>query len=196
MILLNQKKKNKEQVFKNILENYNFDLSKTKHGYGTSIKGNVARALYKDCKKFSLNTGISEEVLVCFSKLSACLRTKKMIDVCFFKKFCQMSIEIWNRDLKGINLTPTIHKVLHHGYEVIDFFQNNFNCGIGFFTEESSESLNHFLKQARLKSRKNTRLNLNNDTFRNILARTCSLVPDDLNEDSNIDISEFLLDFD
>ena len=85
---------------------------------------------------------------------------------------------------------------MHHGYEVIDFFQNNFNCGIGFFTEESSESLNHFLKQARLKSRKNTRLNLNNDTFRNILARTCSLVPDDLNEDSNIDISEFLLDFD
>ena len=36
-------------------ENYNFYLSQTKHGYWTSIKGNVERIPYKDCIKFSVN---------------------------------------------------------------------------------------------------------------------------------------------
>ena len=47
---------------------------------------------------------------------------------------------------------------MQHGYEVIDLLQNNLNCGIGFFTEESSRSLNNLVKQVCLQSRKNFRI--------------------------------------
>ena len=83
--------------------------------------------------------------------------------------------------------------VFHQRYEVIDVFKNNLNCGIGLFAEELSESLNRFLKQTRHKSRKNFRINLNNDTFKKFLALTCSLVPDDLTKSRTLTSVNFCL---
>ena len=81
--------------------------------------------------------------------------------------------------------------MLHHGPEIIDFFQKKFECGIGYFTEESSEALNHLLKEARLKSRRSSRIDMNSDTFRNLLNRTCSLDSVKSCESFDIDIEEF-----
>ena len=62
-------KENKELLkFQNILSNYNFDIEKAKNDYGTSIRGKVARELFRDCEKVSVNIGISKELLECLSQ--------------------------------------------------------------------------------------------------------------------------------
>ena len=98
--------------------------------------------------------------------------TSSRINITKFEQLCTITINLWFEIYPNESLILTIHKVLKHGSDAIDYFQNRYDCWIGIYTEESSEALNHRLKQARAKSRQNSRVNLYIDTIRNLYLRT------------------------
>ena len=168
-------KENLNSILSNIISNYNFDLATTKHGYGQTIKGNEARDFLSNPIKFSETTHINVEIIEKFAKIASCLLSTRKINVNLYKELCQKTCNKWTEVFPNESLTPTLHKILLHSYEIIEFYQRKYECGIGFFSEECSEALNHLLKESRKRSRQNSRLNLNTDTMRNLYLQTSNL---------------------
>ena len=70
------------------------------------------------------------------------------VNVHLFKEFCLETYYLIlhkfnNAELKWISVTPTVHSLLAHGWELIYF---NGNKGLGEFTESGLENNNKFLR--------------------------------------------------
>lgn len=65
-----------------------------------------------------------------------------------------------------VNLTPTVHKILNHGEEIITFLHQKISRGPGFFSEEPLEGVIRKLRKIRAKnSRLADRASNNYDCF-------------------------------
>ena len=69
---------------------------------------------------------------------------------------------------KEISLTPTVHKILHHGEELLEFFGKVVGLNTGVFSEEPGEGMIRKIRRIRAEhARMTNRVDNNYDTFVN-----------------------------
>ena len=105
-------------------------------------------------------------LIVVVKKILADIRSFEMIDL----EIYESNLLIFHSYIKKIRITPTIHKYLSHSVQIINFFQNTYQAGMGIWTEECIESLIRKFRSARCRSRKTSRQDLNLDTMKNLWA--------------------------
>ena len=65
-----------------------------------------------------------------------------------------------------IHLTPTIHKILFHGREILEFFKDEAGTGTGVFSEENGEAMIRKIRKIRTEhARRTDRISNIYDTF-------------------------------
>ena len=168
---------------------------------GTTTTGNVARCflLIPNARNYVLNDPdipMSMQVILkeYGKRLAVILRvisSKKKIDVDFFKQYCTATylflIESFPDKANGrnnpnvqprpwISITSTVHKVLAHGWELIE--KNN-DCGLGSLDESGLESNNKILRRIRTRlSRKTSQSDNLEDTLTRLWLGSDPLVHD------------------
>ena len=74
--------------------------------------------------------------------------SKDEVNTLLFRELCEETYDLLlnsfqNSESKWINVSPTLHMLLAHSWEVIE---NNNNCGVGEYSETSLEHNNKFLR--------------------------------------------------
>ena len=122
---------------------------------GNSINGNIAKAFFSEkCRKLLPQLVKVREQLLVINKLhlnmNVILRiasTKKhKIDIIKFRMLCNDTYIHILTNLKWVDLTPTVHKVLAHAPELIE---NNLCMGVGNLSEEGLEACHKIMRRFR-----------------------------------------------
>ena len=96
---------------------------------------NTARRFFKRPDIASQILGIPAELIWGIGEIWTTLTSGQFINTEMFGEFCENWMEFYeNSDVNWYLLSPTIHKVLKHGKEVIEHFP----LPIGWFSEECS----------------------------------------------------------
>lgn len=108
--------------------------------HGGSFTGNSAKKLLKNINK--LEEIAEEEMEVCQSFVDAFKSFEKVVDACFGMDLTdgfQASIQEFHNAYKKLNIpvTPKVHVVLFH----VQDFCEEFGRGLGFYSEQASESV-------------------------------------------------------
>ena len=124
---------------------------------GTTTTGNIARRLFNDDKHGSrdqllLNVpephrekckSILERHGIVLNVINS---TEKLKDVMYFKEYCQSLYRDILEWFPNAVITPTVHKILSHSWELI---QHNDDYGLGKYSEEGLEGCNKILRRIR-----------------------------------------------
>ena len=127
----------------------------TKKG-GTTNTGNICERLLKDHRHIlvslvplrfhsEMNDLLNRlwMILVVYTSTS-----KDEVNTLLFRELCEETYDLLlnsfqNSESKWINVSPTLHMLLAHSWEVIE---NNNNCGVGEYSETGLEHNNKFLR--------------------------------------------------
>ena len=71
------------------------------------------------------------------------ISSKKPIQLNFFKQYCIATYQFLIKSFPCTSVTPTVHKVLAHGWELIE---KNDGCGLGSLDESGQLALNQRIK--------------------------------------------------
>ena len=109
-----------------ISEKFKVRLNVIKHGFGSQITGNVARRLFNNCKALANITKVDLKTIEKLKEISELSRSISIIDINHYNELCSEILI----DLNGIYLTPILHKYLHHGGDILQYFQSNYDAGL------------------------------------------------------------------
>ena len=99
---------------------------------------NTARRFYERPDIASKILGVPAELIWGIGEIWSTLTSGHFINTELFEQFCEGWMEVYKESsINWYLLSPTIHKVLKHGRQVID----NFPLPIGWLTEETSGNL-------------------------------------------------------
>jgi hypothetical protein len=145
----------------------------TARGGGTTNTGNTARRLFGTPKEFSDVTHFDLELIERFDTILRVVNSGYEIDEVKFAEFCSATEKRFIDTYPWYYLPSSVHKLLHHGPQVIA----SFPLPIGAFTEEALESQTktvRFLRahHTRTKGRKES----NEDLFSALCVATDPLI--------------------
>ena len=104
-------------------------------GHGTSNDGNTARRFYERPDIVSKILDVPAELVWGIGEIWHTLTSGRFIDTDLFGEFCQNWLEFYKTSsISWYLLSPTIHKVLEHGVQIIE----NLPLPIGWYSEEPS----------------------------------------------------------
>lgn len=126
-----------------------------KPGYGSSTTGpNVQRAL-KDPQKCAQILDIDLQFVETIFNLCNLLRSKSKPEKSVWMKNVKFAYKHYKENYSHFcSLTPSIHKIFVHGWEII----NHFEYGPGTYSEESQEAMNKVFRKVRLNHARKTSL--------------------------------------
>ena len=160
------RKEEKKRIQLEFKEQLGLIIDKPLHGYGSSNDGNTARRFFENPELTSSITGIDLNILKRFKIILAAINSKKQINADKFKIFAYETKELLNITYPWKSMTPTIHKVLAHGKEIIE----NSILPLGELTEEAQEARNKDVKHFRLfNTRKCSKIAQNMDLMEYLL---------------------------
>ena len=88
------------------------------------------------------------------------LNTSEDVDVVKFRSYAMETVKLYNTLYSWYYMPASLHKVLYHGADIIDYFE----LPIGTFSEEAQEKRNKDFRWIREhNTRKNSRQNTNED---------------------------------
>ena len=134
-----------------------------KPGYGKSTTGpNIMRAL-KDYKKCANILQIDPEFIQAINGVSSALNSLNKPNYLSWKRNVDTILKIYNNKFKKFcSLTPSVHKILCHGWAMMAILDH----GPGFYSEQSQEKLNKSFRQIReFNSRKTSYKDMLEDIF-------------------------------
>lgn len=140
------RKEEKKRIQIEFKEQLGLIIDKPLHGYGSSNDGNTARRFFENPEITSAITGIDIDILKRYKILLTVINSKKQINIEKFESFTKETKELLNIMYPWKSMTPTIHKVLAHGKEIIE----NSILPLGELTEEAQEARNRDVKKIRL----------------------------------------------
>lgn len=126
------------------------------NGSGNSNDGNTARRAFSNSILLSSILGIEHELLHRFHTILIAVNSEK------FKDFCATTFTMYMENYSWYPMSPTVHKVLIHGYKIMD------SCivPVGCLGENASEARNKLYKSDRRShARKCSRLENITDVF-------------------------------
>ena len=156
----------KEQLNSLLQNKYKIKFAEVEHGFGSKITGNVARLFFKDIEAFSsviiVPIHIVEDINIILNLIRQCNPVDKQF-------YSSVASRIKNfLVLNEINLTPSVHKILDHGYDFLDFFESEAGTWTGTFSEEPGEAMIRKIRRIRKDHARFTNREQNNyDTFVN-----------------------------
>lgn len=163
---LHDMRKEEKTRIQNEFKKQGLIIDKPLHGYGSSNDGNTARRFFEDPETTSEITGLDKNLIRRFKIILSVINCKKPINAEKFKSFTdETQTLIWTL-YPWKPITPTVHKVLSHGKDIIE----NSILPLGELTEEAQEARNRDVKQYRLfKTRKCSKLAQNSDLMQHLL---------------------------
>ena len=136
------------------------------NGSGNSNDGNKARRAFANTKLLASITNFSEDLLNKFHVILIAISSNFYINSEKFRSFCETTFVLYMRSYPWYPMSPTIHKILVHGYQI----NNSSLVPLGSLGENASEARNKLYKKDRLShSRKNSRINTMTDIFHRAL---------------------------
>lgn len=133
---------------------------------GTSNDGNTARRFFENPAVSAKITGLNEELIHRFYIILQVVSSGLDVDILKYDKYAMDTAKLYIRLYDWYYMSPTVHKYLMHGGEII----KNAIVPIGQLSEEAQEARNKEFRQYRENhSRKNSRLNTNEDLVNNLL---------------------------
>lgn len=136
-----------------------------KQSYGNTNDGNTARRFFENPEATSEVTKINIDLLKRLKVILVVLASNHEINPIKFHEYSIKTARLYLEHYSWRNMSPTLHKILVHGKEIIE---NNL-LPLGELSEEAQECKNKDYKIFRLSNtRKNSRLNQNEDLI-NIL---------------------------
>ena len=159
---INQTEKN--LINERLTQSFNIDFGEIKRGFGSKITGNVARMLFRNIEKFSNTIKVDIIFLKNVEIMLEMVRSKQLIN---YETFHNIIEQIANfLKTRGIHLTPTVHKYLHHSYSIVKHIQDKYQISPGSLSEEPMEAIIRKARQIRKEnSRMVSRKENNYDTF-------------------------------
>ncbi|XP_032587195.2 uncharacterized protein LOC116804340 [Drosophila mojavensis] len=163
----NQVAARKQQIQEKLWLEMGLIVDKPKqNGSGSSNDGNTARRAFSDPRKFSDILNLNYEVIRNFHIILIAISSEHYINSDKFRAFCVRTFEIYMNNYSWYPMSPTVHKVLIHGYQIMD------SCivPVGVLGENASEARNKIYKNDRRShARKSSRLNNITDVFHRAL---------------------------
>ena len=176
-----EKKKVQEAILKETGIKWDF-VDSSGQG-GTTTTGNVARALLFEKQKRDIITNlirnqsdreITEQFGYLLSTILRDISSDKTIRIDQYKNICKDLNLLLLHEIPWASVTPTLHKVLAHSWELIEM---NHQKGLKGLSEEGFEANNKRLRMYREKlSRKNNQISNLEDCFKRLWAGSDPLV--------------------
>ena len=137
-----------------------------KAGFGNTNDGNTSRRFFAEPEKSSLITGVDVRLIKKCKIILEALSSGHKIDIKKFETFAEETAKLYVDLYEWHPMTPTMHKILKHGANVI----NNAILPIGMLSEEAAEARNkHFRNYRQNYSRKISRELCNRDILNRLL---------------------------
>lgn len=141
-------------------------VDKPKQGYGSTNDGNTARRFFHNFENAAEITGISVELIRRLNIILQTLSSGHLIDTEKFRKYTLDTALLYIEKYAWYPMTPTLHKILIHGPDVIA----TSILPIGQLSEEAQEASNKVFKRFREDySRKISREKTNEDVLNRLL---------------------------
>lgn len=157
----------KHFIQKQMMEKMGLNVDKPlPNGSGNSNDGNTARRAFSNTALLSSILNIDYDILYSFYIILITISSEYEIDSEKFKTFCKNVFLAYQNKYPWYPMSPTVHKVLVHGHQIID------NCfvPVGCLGEHASESRNKLYKSDRRRhARKCSRLDTMTDIFNRAL---------------------------
>lgn len=144
-----------------------------KANFGNSNDGNTSRRFFADHELSASITGIDVNLIFRFKIILEALSSGHKINVATFEKYSRETEERYVQLYQWHPMSPTIHKILRHGAEVI----SSALLPIGQLSEEAAEARNKHFRDYRLNySRKFSREACNKDVINRLLLTSDPLI--------------------
>lgn len=137
-----------------------------KANYGNTNDGNTSRRFFSDVELASEITSIDFNLIYRFKVILEAITSGHDIKIKEFTEYTQETAKLYVELYPWHPMTPTLHKILIHGPEVIQ----NALLPIGQLSEEAAEARNKYIRLFRLGySRKFSRVECNIDVLNRLL---------------------------
>lgn len=137
-----------------------------KAGFGNTNDGNTSRKFFADPEKSAAITGLDIDLIRRLRTILETLSSGFRVDADKFAAFALETAKLYVRLYGWHPMTPTLHKILMHGAEVI----NHALLPIGQLSEEAAEARNKHFRNYRLNfARKFSRTQCNRDVLNRLL---------------------------
>lgn len=137
-----------------------------KANFGNTNDGNTSRRFFENYEISAEITNIDKELIYRLKVILDTMCCGYKINVEAFQKYCDETAEMYVALYGFYPMSPTLHKVLRHGAEVI----KHAILPIGQLSEEAAEARNKNIRQYRLNySRKFSRVECNMDVLNRLL---------------------------
>lgn len=131
-------------------------------GSGNTNDGNTARIAFRNPEKLAEILEIEISIVKGFHVILVALSCQLPIDPLSFSSYCQSLFSTYMRYYSWNPITPTVHKILVHGHEIIEKTM----LPLGVMGEDASESRHRIYKHDRYHhSRKGNRIQNLTDMF-------------------------------
>ncbi|CAH2094474.1 unnamed protein product [Euphydryas editha] len=159
-------KDTKEKIQRQFREEMGLLVDVPKAGFGNTNDGNTSRRFFADPDTSSRITGINVDQIKRFQVILEVISSGHNIDADKFDSYTQDTAKLYVQLYGWYPMSPTIHKVLIHGAQVI----THALLPIGQLTEEAAEARNKNFRQYRLNfARKFSRTDCNRDIMNRLL---------------------------
>ena len=168
----------KHSIQKEFVDRIGIRIDFVKQGKGTSTNGNAASRLFENCEISAEILDIDKNIIQSFSKQ---LNKINSVTTCYDPDtYKEDSKELFEKIVQQLghvgNMSPTVHRVLVHGHEFLQWAKE-IGIPLGRFSESAIEYRNKDRRKARLKfSRKNSRENNTTDMYHYLIKTSDPIV--------------------
>lgn len=156
----------KQRIQNDFFRRLGLHIDKPRSGFGTSNNGNTARRFFANAEVSSEITGVDLGLIIRFRTLLAAISSGERIDPSKFKRYATETAFYYIKLYDWYCMPTTVHKLLIHGYEIID----KTSIPIGKLSEEAQESMNKEMRRMRENHAwKGSRESTMGDMFRGLL---------------------------
>lgn len=128
---------------------------------------------YEDTKFAAETTNVDERIINRFRVILIAMSSGEKIDVQKFRVYATDTAQLYETLYWWYNMPASVHKVLIHGADIINFF----HLPIGFYSEEAQEARNKDFRNIREhQTRKSSRENTNEDILHWLLITSDPLI--------------------
>lgn len=115
-------------------------------GAGTTNTGNVARRAFKDPQKLSEILELDYDLICNLRIILMLLSCHENVDPEKYDELAKTTAKMFVENYSWFNMTPTLHRILIHGAQVI----RSSVLPVGMFAEHAAESLNKLYRYERI----------------------------------------------
>ncbi|GBP06676.1 hypothetical protein EVAR_91347_1 [Eumeta japonica] len=167
------RKRSERSKYRMLFKQLGLKVDCPRYGYGNSNDGNTSRRFFANDEAVTRITGIDNEIVKRLGTILNVLNCQESVNSTKFGEYASETASLLAKIYPQKKLTPTVHKILAHGKDIIEYQ----SLPIGELSEEAQESLNKFYKKYRLQNTfKASRVRQIEDLFNMLAASSDPLI--------------------